>query len=164
MRDNIPADPHARAMAAGLAAVEQAHAAPARPSGPGTCPDGQPHRWRPLTTGERIGHGEMASERELDAARKCNECGAWSDAASVVREARKSARPVFRGFDGKPYTLGDRIEIHPGTDLWMQGARYGDVVGCSSTPNDRVKVNLDRTGKRLWSGPENRFRKLAAQS
>lgn len=25
-------------------------------------------------------------------------------------------------------TVGDRIELHPATDLWMRGARYGTVV------------------------------------
>ena len=32
------------------------------------------------------------------------------------------------GFDGVTYGVGDRVELHPGTDLWMQGARYGEVV------------------------------------
>lgn len=27
--------------------------------------------------------------------------------------------------DFKP---GDRVELHPATDLWMRGARYGNVV------------------------------------
>lgn len=63
-----------------------------------------------------------------------------------------------QGYDGIGYGVGDRIEIHPGTDLWMRGARYGVVVGLSITPQDRVKVKLDRTGAKVWSGPSDRFR------
>lgn len=64
------------------------------------------------------------------------------------------------GYDGNGYTIGDRIEVHPGTDLWMRGARYGVVVGLSLTPQDRVRVKLDKTGERLWSGPAERFRRI----
>ena len=62
------------------------------------------------------------------------------------------------GYDGNAFTVGDRVEIHPGTDLWMMGARYGTVVGTSLTPvgEDRVWVELDVGG--LRSGPADRFR------
>jgi len=66
----------------------------------------------------------------------------------------------FIGYNNKLYSIGDRIELHPGCDLWMQGARYGEVVGSSLTPVDRVKVKLDRLPKRVFSGPENRFKKI----
>jgi hypothetical protein len=51
---------------------------------------------------------------------------------------------VNDGYDS--YTLGDfhpdqRIELHPATDLWMAGARYGDVVKVGSK---YVHVQLDR--------------------
>ncbi len=26
------------------------------------------------------------------------------------------------------FSTGDRVELHPATDLWMQGARYGNVL------------------------------------
>ena len=68
--------------------------------------------------------------------------------------------PNLVGYDGNGYTVGDRIEIHPGTDLWMRGARYGEVVGVSLTPVDRVRVRLDKLPKRVFSGPEDRFRKI----
>jgi hypothetical protein len=48
------------------------------------------------------------------------------------------------GFDGSAYGVGDRVEIHPGTDLWMRGARFGVVVGLRITPKDRVHVRMDR--------------------
>lgn len=65
------------------------------------------------------------------------------------------------GYDGLGYTVGDRVEIHPGTDLWMRGVRFGEVVGISLTPADRVKVRMDKTGQKLWSGSEDTFRRIA---
>lgn len=62
------------------------------------------------------------------------------------------------GYDGNGYSVGDRVEIHPGTDLWMQGARYGVVVGMSITPDDRVRVKLDKLPKRTFSGSADTFR------
>ena len=53
------------------------------------------------------------------------------------------AEPII-GYDGQPYGIGDRVEIHPGTDLWMMGARYGEVVGTSITSDDRVHVVMDK--------------------
>ena len=35
------------------------------------------------------------------------------------------------GFDGKIIKTGDRVELHPACDLWMQGARFGKLVGTS---------------------------------
>ncbi len=64
------------------------------------------------------------------------------------------------GYDGQSYKVGDRIEIHPGTDLWMMGARYGIVVGMIPTKEDRIRVKLDKLPDRRFSGPEDRFRKI----
>ena len=81
------------------------------------------------------------------------------------------------GYDGSTYTIGDRVEIHPGTDLWMMGARYGTVVGTSRridhtslrfpsrdgvsylTSEDRVRVDMDKVSG-LRSGPADRFRAI----
>jgi hypothetical protein len=38
------------------------------------------------------------------------------------------------------FTEGLRVELHPATDLWMTGARYGSVVSAGRT---RVTVKLD---------------------
>jgi hypothetical protein len=62
------------------------------------------------------------------------------------------------GYDGYGYTVGDRVEIHPGTDLWMQGARYGTVVRMSPTPADRVHVKLDKLPDHTFAGHEDTFR------
>ena len=64
------------------------------------------------------------------------------------------------GYDGNGYGKGDRVEIHPGTGLWMRGARYGTVVGIIDTRDDRVRVRLDKVPGRLFSGPAERFRAL----
>lgn len=64
------------------------------------------------------------------------------------------------GYDGVEYAVGDRVEISPSTDIWMRGARYGVVVSTSVTTKDRVKVRLDRTGAKIWSGTEDTFRKV----
>lgn len=64
------------------------------------------------------------------------------------------------GYDGLGYTIGDRVELHPGTDLWMRGARYGEVVSMSLTPNDRVHVKLDYLPNRKFSGSADTFRKV----
>ena len=61
------------------------------------------------------------------------------------------------GYDQREYSIGDRIELHPGCDLWMQGARFGVVVGSSLTPADRVRVKLDKV-QGLMSGAEDTFR------
>jgi hypothetical protein len=74
-------------------------------------------------------------------------------------EAADKGIAPCEGYDGVGYTIGDRVELHPGMDLWMRGARYGRVVALSLTPRDRVRVTLDRLfGERTISGAEDRFR------
>jgi hypothetical protein len=36
---------------------------------------------------------------------------------------------------------GDRVELHPATDWWMRGARYGEVVAIE---RKKVVIRLDR--------------------
>lgn len=67
----------------------------------------------------------------------------------------------MRGYDGSTYEVGDRVEIHPGTDLWMRGARYGRVVGTSLTPKDRVKVEMDFLPGSTFAGSEDTFRRVS---
>lgn len=64
------------------------------------------------------------------------------------------------GYDGSVYGIGDRVELHPATDLWMQSARYGTVVGRSLTRGDRVRVQLDKLPHRTFAGPEDLFRRV----
>jgi len=64
------------------------------------------------------------------------------------------------GYDGNGYSIGARVELHPGLDWWMRGARYGTVVGTRSTTDDRVIVTLDAAGDRKFSAPADRFRAI----
>jgi hypothetical protein len=66
---------------------------------------------------------------------------------------------ICTGYDGVPFTIGDRVELSPGLDLWMQGAQFGTVHSLSLTPQDRVKVRMDHPQVRnLVCGPEDYFR------
>ena len=64
---------------------------------------------------------------------------------------------TFTGYDGSQYKIGDRVEISPGTDLWIKGAKYGVVIGSSITPDDRVKVIMDKLPSKKFSGSEDTF-------
>ena len=64
------------------------------------------------------------------------------------------------GYDGTGYSVGDRVEIHPATNHWMRGARYGEVVSISITPNDRVRVILDKMPGRKCSGCAETFKRI----
>lgn len=73
----------------------------------------------------------------------------------------KAHKPGLIGYDGKSFSVGDRVELHPGMDLWMRGAKYGTVHSVSLTPNDRVKVRMDHPQvSNLVAGPADRFRKV----
>ena len=66
------------------------------------------------------------------------------------------------GYDYIAITKGDRIELHPGTDLWMRGARFGEVVGFVSTSPGRVKITLDKFSKRrVFTVDANLIRKVS---
>ena len=60
--------------------------------------------------------------------------------ASANRENARAPRYV----PGGGIRTGDRVELHPATEWWMRGARYGDVVKLG---NDTICVRLDRTGR-----------------
>lgn len=62
------------------------------------------------------------------------------------------------GYDGNGYTVGDRVELHPSSDLWMRGARYGTVVGMVPTRDDKIRVRLDKLPNRVFSGSAGTFR------
>ncbi len=44
---------------------------------------------------------------------------------------------------GNKFEAGERVQLHPATDLWMQGARYGGVLSFDPMTNT-VRVKLDR--------------------
>ena len=58
------------------------------------------------------------------------------------------------------YRIGMRAELHPATDAWMRGDRYGDIVGVSKRsrsypdPDDprnghTFRIRMDRSGRTL---------------
>jgi hypothetical protein len=63
------------------------------------------------------------------------------------------------GYDGIALEVGDRVEIHPATYLWVRGARYGTIVRMSLTPNDRVRVKLDKIARDV-SASADTFRRV----
>jgi len=71
-----------------------------------------------------------------------------------------SHETVLIGYDGIPYEKGDRVEVHPSTDLWIRGARYARVIGTSITPDDRVRVRFDVLPQRIFGGSADTFRKI----
>jgi hypothetical protein len=52
------------------------------------------------------------------------------------------------------FTLGQGVELHPGTDRWMMGDRLGRIARVDEK-GQRVRVKLDRSGKSLWFSPKN---------
>lgn len=44
------------------------------------------------------------------------------------------------------FFAGDRVQVHPASDAWMQGDRYGTVT---SVQRQYVRVQMDQSG-RLW--------------
>lgn len=55
------------------------------------------------------------------------------------------------------YKVGDRIELHPTTDAWMMGDRYGEVKAIGRF---YLHVKMDRSGKIRKVVPENVLRKV----
>ncbi len=50
------------------------------------------------------------------------------------------------------FTKGDRVELHPGTDAWMMGDRYGNVVYIG---RKHIHVLMDRSNKIRKLHPSN---------
>jgi hypothetical protein len=50
------------------------------------------------------------------------------------------------------FAVGDRVELHPATDRWMRGDRFGAVVKLGRR---YVHVALDRSGETRRFAPEN---------
>lgn len=82
------------------------------------------------------------------------------EARMYNRDLRERSRnkPFKVGLHGSGYyhtnpsefTPGQRVQLHPGMSLWMQGARYGTV---KKIGRDRVYVEIDATGKTVTIPP-----------
>jgi hypothetical protein len=61
---------------------------------------------------------------------------------------------VTASFDktAKPhdFAVGQRVALHPATDLWMMGARFGEVTAIG---RKAVSVRLDATGHVIRAEP-----------
>ncbi len=44
---------------------------------------------------------------------------------------------------------GVRVQLHPATDAWMQGDKYGEVLEVDR-PEDRIRLRLDKSGRKAW--------------
>ena len=51
------------------------------------------------------------------------------------------------------FHVGHRVELHPSTDAWMRGDRYGAIVSFArSTPGglvDTARIKMDKSGRTL---------------
>lgn len=52
----------------------------------------------------------------------------------------------------KDFFKGDRVELHPATDRWVMGDRYGTVVKVGYS---HLTVQLDCSGRSIRVHPEN---------
>lgn len=50
------------------------------------------------------------------------------------------------------FRTGDRVELHPATDLWMRGARYGTVIRVGRTV---LTITSDQLGRSVRVSPAN---------
>ena len=48
----------------------------------------------------------------------------------------KRPAPVFK--------VGERVQLHPATDAWMMGDRYGEVIKVGTR---RIHIKMDRSEK-----------------
>jgi hypothetical protein len=52
------------------------------------------------------------------------------------------------------FSVGRRVQLHPCTDFWMQGDRYGEVTGVYPDI-EVVRVKMDVSGRSLRLHPKN---------
>lgn len=50
------------------------------------------------------------------------------------------------------FRIGDRVQLHPATDTWMRGDRYGTIV---SIRNSILRVHMDISRKDIAVTPNN---------
>jgi hypothetical protein len=58
------------------------------------------------------------------------------------------------------FRVGQRVQLHPGTDRWMMGDRYGEIVRVDRTRGSegQVQILLDTSCKRIWFLPRDVLR------
>lgn len=50
------------------------------------------------------------------------------------------------------YSVKDRVQIHPATDRWMRGDRYGEIERVTKT---RLHVRMDKSKQLVTFHPDN---------
>jgi len=50
------------------------------------------------------------------------------------------------------FRIGQRIELHPATDWWMRGAKYGNVIAIG---RKLIRVKLDKHPRPVKVAPRN---------
>jgi hypothetical protein len=74
----------------------------------------------------------------------------------------KTRLALLRGHDAAPVAaVGDRVELHPATDAWMSGDRFGTVEEVSRVGS--LYVRMDRSGRTRHVAPFNIGRVLAKE-
>lgn len=53
---------------------------------------------------------------------------------------------MFETRQASDFQVGRRVQLHPATDRWMMGDRYGEIVKVTSRT---VHVKMDRSGKTI---------------
>lgn len=54
------------------------------------------------------------------------------------------------------FTVGERYQLHPCTDRWMQGDRYGECVKITTRDGQqRIHLKMDRSGQVASLAPSN---------
>jgi hypothetical protein len=87
-------------------------------------------------------------------------CKAYSK--HLDNEIKKSRLPELLDYNGKPYQVGDRVEISPHFDLWMRGARFGTVIEWE-TGTMKIRVRLDRAQHARFVCKSNEVQKINDQ-
>jgi hypothetical protein len=68
------------------------------------------------------------------------------------RRQEEIARKAVQQEASHGHRVGDRVQLHPATDAWMRGDRYGDVVKVGTK---HIHVKMDRSGRTLKVHPSN---------
>jgi hypothetical protein len=59
------------------------------------------------------------------------------------------------------FNIGDRVELHPGCDLWMRGAKFGTIHAASVVIRDAWVVRMDHPAvKNLRTFKSDRLRRV----
>jgi hypothetical protein len=96
----------------------------------------------------------MEQKRQFDDLAR-SENGPFPNRRRGLRRNPLDSMRVYAGRDGFEITdfkKGDRIEMHPATDLWMRGARYGEII---QVGRKNLKVKLDYLRRAIAVSPRN---------